>query len=65
MTQRGLNSAQTSRLQALQNKYSIINGKIHEAYRSPSTTDDHIKQLKKQRLNLEEEITGIRRASSS
>ena len=65
MTERGISSAQTSRVQALQNKYAILNSRIYEAQKSPSSTDGYVQHLKKQRLVIEEEIRGIHKATSS
>ena len=67
MTARGISATPSSRVEALRNKYAIIDTRIEEARRSPSTTDFYVRQLKKQRLMLKEEIEGIRedRMSSS
>ncbi len=56
----GLLSAQNSRLEALRQRHSVLSSRIEEAYKSPSTTDFYLRQLKKQKLFLKEEIEGIR-----
>lgn len=60
MSVQGLLSAQKSRLDALRNRHSILSNRIEEAQKSPSTTDFYLRQLKKQKLVLKEEIEGIR-----
>ena len=59
----GILSEYPSRVDALRNKYFIVNARIDEAMKRPSTDDYYITQLKKQRLILKEEIEGIRKAS--
>lgn len=60
MSAQGLFSAQNSRLEALRKRHAILSSRIEEAQRSPSTTDFYLRQLKKQKLVLKEEIEGIR-----
>ena len=60
MSVQGLLSAQKSRLEALRNRHAILSSRIEEAQKSPSTTDFYLRQLKKQKLVLKEEIEGIR-----
>lgn len=60
MSTQGLLSAQKSRLEALRNRHAILSSRIEEAQKSPSTTDFYLRQLKKQKLVLKEEIEGIR-----
>ncbi len=59
----GILAEYPSRIDALKNKYFIVNARIDEASKRPSTNDYYITQLKKQRLILKEEIEGIRKAS--
>lgn len=66
MTARGLTaSAPSSRIEALQSKHAMISGDIEEAHRSPSTTDYYLRQLKKKRLQLKEEIENMRKRASA
>ena len=60
MTSKALLSSQKSRLEALRNRHSLLSSRIEEAQKSPSTTDFFLRQLKKQKLMLKEEIEGIR-----
>lgn len=60
MSDKGLLSAQTSRIEALRNRHAILSSKIEKAYQSPSTTDFYLRQLKKEKLALKEEMYGIR-----
>ncbi|MAF97859.1 MAG: DUF465 domain-containing protein [Micavibrio sp.] len=47
-------------MEALQNKHSRLSRRIEQEQRNPSTTDFFLRQLKKQKLALKEEIEGIR-----
>lgn len=60
MSATALLSAKTSRLEALQKRHTVLSSKIEEAQKSPSTTDFFLRQLKKQKLALKEEMEGIR-----
>lgn len=53
-------SAQHSRLEALKKRHSHISDSIEQAHKSPSTTDFYLRQLKKEKLMLKEQIEGIR-----
>jgi len=53
-------SSQQSRLEALRNRHMVLSDRIDEAQKCPSTTDFFVRQLKKQKLALKEEIEGIR-----
>lgn len=64
MSARGLTTAQ-SRLEALKQKHAILSMRIEEAQRSPSITDFYLKQLKKAKLILKEEIEGVRRKAAN
>ena len=46
----------SSHLQELKRKHQILSDEVEEAQRAPSTSDLHIKKLKKQKLRLKEEI---------
>ncbi len=63
MAERGMLTDYPSRIDALKDKYFIVNARIDEALKRPSTTSYYVTQLKKQRLLLKEEIEGIRKAS--
>ena len=60
MSEKGILSTQSSRLEALKNRHEILSSKIETAYKSPSTTDFYLQQLKKEKLALKEEMYGIR-----
>ena len=60
MTLRGQVSSQVARLNALQEKHAMLSSRIEEAQHSLSTTDFYLRQLKKQKLILKEEIEGLR-----
>jgi hypothetical protein len=64
MTARGLASTQTSRIKALQEKHAIISSQIEEAQSSPSATDFYLRQLKKQRLILKDELEATRKKAT-
>jgi hypothetical protein len=59
MTLRGHVSSQVSRLNALQEKHAALSSRIEEAQHSLSTTDFYLRQLKKQKLVLKEEIENL------
>ncbi len=65
MSTQGLLSAQKSRLEALRQRHSVLSNKVEEAHKSPSTTDFYLRQLKKQKLVLKEEIEGIRESGQA
>ena len=60
MSVQGLLSAQKSRVEALRKRHAMLSTRIEEAQKSPATTDFYLRQLKKQKLVLKEEIEGIR-----
>ena len=60
MTARGLSATHSNRLTALREKHAALSARIEQAQKSPSTTDFYLKQLKKRRLQIKEEIEGIR-----
>lgn len=49
-----------SRVEALRNKHELLKSRIAEIQSLPSTTDFYLRQLKKQKLMLKEQIEGIR-----
>ena len=49
----------TSHLQELRKKHAALSVEVEEALKSPSTSDFHITDLKKQKLRLKEEITRL------
>lgn len=65
MTSRGLPSTAETRLDALKQKHSVLSMRIEEAQRSFSTTDFYLKQLKKEKLVLKEEIEGVKRRAAN
>jgi hypothetical protein len=65
MPSRGTTSSQVSRLKALQEKHAILSNRINEAHHSPSATDFYLRQLKKQRLLLKDELEGIRKSATA
>ena len=60
MTSRVLSSSQPSRLEALKSRHAILSTRLEDAQKSPSTNDFFLRQLKKQKLMLKEEIEGLR-----
>ncbi len=60
MTARGLASSQGTRIKALQTKHNVISSQLEEAQNSPSATDFYLRQLKKQKLHLKDELEGLR-----
>lgn len=65
MTARGLASSQVSRIRALQDKHTVISSQLNEAQNSPSATDFYLRQLKKQKLYLKDELEGLRGKSAA
>lgn len=59
MPSRGTETAPISRLESLRKKHSLYKMQIKEAQKSP-TADFYLRQLKKQKLQVKEEIEGIR-----
>lgn len=53
------------RVLALQSKHKVLAERINEAQKHPSTADFYIRQLKKQKLMIKEELEGIRRKTAS
>jgi hypothetical protein len=61
MSARGISaSSPASRLEALRHKHAILKHRIEQMQSLPSTTDFYLRQLKKQKLILKEQIEGIR-----
>lgn len=60
MSTQGLLSAQKSRLEALRNRHAILSSRVEDAHKSPGVNDFYLRQLKKQKLALKEEIERIR-----
>ncbi len=60
MTARAMSSAHVSRIKALREKHAFLSDTIEKMQGRPSTTDFYLRQLKKQKLMLKEEIEGIR-----
>jgi hypothetical protein len=56
-------SSPASRIEALRHKHALLKHRIETVQSLPSTTDFYLKQLKKQKLLLKEEIEGIRSAN--
>ena len=69
MPSRVLSSSQPSRLEALRVRHAVLSSRLEEAQKFPSTNDFFLRQLKKEKLMLKEEIEGLRvseeRASAS
>lgn len=60
MPSRVLSSSQPSRLEALRIRHAALNLRLEDAQKAPSTNDFFLRQLKKQKLMLKEEIEGLR-----
>ncbi len=63
MPYRGTDSAPLTRLESLRSKHALYKMQIKEAQKSPATADFYLTQLKKQKLQVKEEIQNISRAS--
>lgn len=63
MPSRALNASHTSRLQALRKKHTVLSSQIEEELKRPYITDFYLKQLKKQKLLLKDEIENMREAA--
>lgn len=63
MTERGTSvTSPATRIEALRHKHALLKHRIEIMQGMPSTTDFYLRQLKKQKLMLKEEIEGIRTA---
>jgi len=61
MTLRGSSGdTHTSRIEALKRKHAILSRRVEDAQRDLSSTDFYLRQLKKQKLLVKEELEGIR-----
>ena len=60
MTVRGTSSPSQSRLEALRHKHAILKSRIEEEQRRPSAAEFYLRQLKKQKLLIKEQIEGVR-----
>ncbi|MGB4057040.1 MAG: YdcH family protein [Alphaproteobacteria bacterium] len=61
MTANGISATSPqTRVEALRRKHAALKSRIEEAHATPSTTDFYLRQLKKQKLMLKEEIEKIR-----
>ncbi len=64
MTSRGIASSQASRLKALQDKHAALSMRIEQEQNRPSAMDFYLRQLKKQKLQLKDELENIRKVST-
>jgi len=60
MAQRYLSDTQISRINALRQKHRILSNQLDQARKNISVSDFYLKQLKKQKLFLKEQIEGLR-----
>ncbi|MCK6419135.1 MAG: DUF465 domain-containing protein [Alphaproteobacteria bacterium] len=58
-------SQKQTRIEALQKRHADLEHQISEARKGASTTDFYLRQLKKLKLVLKEEIEGIHRHTAS
>lgn len=65
MSARGLQTASASRIESLRQKHAALSARIEEAQKRPSTSDTLLRQLKKQKLYLKEEIEQINQVAGS
>ena len=65
MSTQALLSAQKSRLEALKTRHAVLSSRIEEAQKSPATADFYVRQLKKQKLTLKDEIQQIRESGAA
>lgn len=60
MQQTAMTAVQPARVEALRARHSALAEKIEQEQLSPAASDWYIKDLKRQKLFLKEEIEGIR-----
>lgn len=60
MDSQNLHTSKASRLEALKARHSVLSMKLEEEQSRPSTNDFYLRQLKKQKLMLKEQIEGLR-----
>lgn len=60
MNSHNLQSSHEARLEALKERHYVLSTKLEEEQRRPSTNDFYLRQLKKQKLMLKEQIEEIR-----
>lgn len=65
MTDQVLSAAQKSRLEALKSKHMLIDERIEEEQSRPAVADFYLRQLKKQKLILKEQIESLRLAANN
>ena len=65
MAQRYLSDTQISRINALRQKHRILSSQLDQASKSISVSDFYLKQLKKQKLFLKEQIEGLRSVAAN
>lgn len=65
MTARALSSSRSARLNALKKKHAILSTRLEDAQKSPSTNDFFLRQIKKEKLVLKEQIEGIRASENA
>ncbi len=65
MTVNALSSTQSSRLESLKAKHTALSTRVEKIQNRPSSADSYLRQLKKQKLLIKEEIEEIRRASTA
>ena len=63
MPYRGTDSVPLTRLESLRSKHALYKMQIKEAQKRPATADFYLTQLKKQKLQVKEEIENIRKVS--
>lgn len=62
-SQHGMVSSPSSRVEALKAKHKVLSQKIETEQSRPFVSENHINQLKREKLKLKEQIEGIREAS--
>lgn len=65
MSARILDFNPQSRLEALRARHAILADRIKDLQKSPASSEFYLKQLKKQKLIIKEEIAGIRARQST
>ncbi len=65
MPQKALSEVSTSRVEALRKKHLAVEAQIIDAIKSPSMADYYIKNLKKQKLMIKEELEALRKERKS
>lgn len=65
MKSQNLQPSHEARLEALRARHSLLSMRLEEEQRRPATSDFYLRQLKKEKLMLKEQIEGIREGETA